>query len=138
MRTYAKAKNLGPTELARRLGYEGTSRSWGSAFLAGKKGLPADRLERVAALMGVAVPDLFAATDEEAPRPPAAVITSPIPNLARVLAWEFRRAAKVARRAGLGAQLIDIAWSLERSGGGTTTTPAPSPAAEQPRRRRRG
>lgn len=126
IRGFARANRIGPTDLARRLGYQGASRSWGSMFLAGKKGLPADRLELVAALMETTIPALF--TEGEQPAD-GELSTNRIPNLARLMAWEFRRAAKHARRAGTQAKLHELAWSLERS--------FPKDGEEAPAKRRR-
>lgn len=59
VREYARRNNIAPTELARRLGYVGSSRSWASEFLAGNRGLPLERLDLVARLCGTTVAELF-------------------------------------------------------------------------------
>jgi transcriptional regulator with XRE-family HTH domain len=115
VRAFAKANEIGPHELARRLGYDTKSRSWGSNFLSGRKGLPADRLELVAALMNSTIAALFTADETPNPEPQHGAPRS----LARQMAWEFRRAAKVARRSMAQAQLRDIAWALEQVSQGT-------------------
>jgi len=75
VRAYAKRHGITPTELARRLGYKGKSRSWGSVFLdgpgPGSKRITPKRLDRVAALMGVSVDALF--TGQEQALSPEAV-----------------------------------------------------------------
>jgi transcriptional regulator with XRE-family HTH domain len=54
------AKNrVGPVEFARRMGYVGKSRNWGTQFIQGKRRIPMDRLDRAAEMLGVSVADLF-------------------------------------------------------------------------------
>jgi hypothetical protein len=131
VRSYARANGIGPTELARRLGYEGKSRSWGSRFMSGHKGLPADRLEAVAALMDTTIAGLFL---EEAAAVGAGTTPPALPAFGLQMAWEFRRAASLTRRSTMQAQLRDIAWSLEQ----VSTQGTPGAGAEQaPAKRRR-
>lgn len=56
---FVRDNEIGPVELARRLGYTGKSRSWGTLFIQGKKRIPIDRLDRAAEMLGIGVPELF-------------------------------------------------------------------------------
>lgn len=112
VRAFVRAGRINKAELSRRLGYG--DRSWGKYFMDGKKSLSVDRLEAVASMMNTTVSGLFTdvGTQPDGAAPPP---LTPTQNLGRLMAWEFRRAAKLANRAATQAQLRDIAWSLEQT-----------------------